>query len=314
MITNMKTQKVWFVTGASKGLGSTLVRRLLTEGYKVAATSRNADALREQVGYEGGDFLPLEVNLTDNSSVASAITEVVAKLGTIDVVVNNAGYGQLGTLEELTDEEARKNFDVNVFGSLNVIRNVMPIFREKKSGAFFNISSIAGFMGTFPGWGIYNATKFAVAGFTEALSAETKSLGVTATIVYPGYFKTNFLLQGSLLTAASPIAEYKEARDLEVIHNEQIIGNQPGDPEKAAAAFIRVAEMENRPLHLFLGSDSFGMAHGKIEALQQDLRAFEDISKSTDFNAQDAFYLSVQPGVLSGCTIIKAGDLNEVER
>ncbi len=281
----MKTQKVWFVTGASKGLGSTLVKRLLTEGYKVAATSRNADALREQVGYEGGDFLPLEVDLTDNLSVARAITEVVTKLGTIDVVVNNAGYGQLGTLEELTDEEARKNFDVNVFGSLNVIRNVMPVFREKKSGAFFNISSIAGFMGTFPGWGIYNATKFAVAGFTEALSAETKSLGITATIVYPGYFKTNFLLQGSLLTAASPIAEYKEARDLEVIHNEQIIGNQPGDPERAAAAFIQVAEMENRPLHLFLGSDSFGMAHGKIEAIQQDLRAFEDISKSTDFSA-----------------------------
>ena len=124
-----------------------------------------------------------------------------------------------------------------------------------------------------------------MAGFTEALSAETKSLGVTATIVYPGYFKTNFLLQGSLLTAASPIAEYKEARELEVIHNEQIIGNQPGDPEKAAAAFIEVAEMENRPLHLFLGSDSFGMAHRKIEALQQDLHAFEDISKSTDFNA-----------------------------
>lgn len=281
----MKTQKVWFVTGASKGLGSTLVKRLLTEGYKVAATSRNADALREQLGYKGGDFLPLEVDLTDNLSVARAITEVVAKLGGIDVVVNNAGYGQLGTLEELTDEEARKNFDVNVFGSLNVIRNVMPIFREKKSGAFFNISSIAGFMGTFPGWGIYNATKFAVAGLTEALSAETKSLGITATIVYPGYFKTNFLLQGSLLTAASPIAEYKEARDLEVIHNEQIVGNQPGDPERAAAAFIQVAEMENRPLHLFLGSDSFGMAHGKIEALQQDLRAFEDISKSTDFSA-----------------------------
>lgn len=280
----MKTQKVWFVTGASKGLGSTLVKRLLTQGYKVAATSRNVDALREQVGHEGEDFFPLEVNLTDNSSVAMAIADVLAKLGTIDVVVNNAGYGQLGTLEELSDEEARKNFDVNVFGSLSVIRNVMPIFREKKSGAFFNISSIAGFMGTFPGWGIYNATKFAVAGFTEALSAETKSLGITATIVYPGYFKTNFLLQGSLLTAANPIAEYKEARDLEVIHNEQIIGNQPGDPEKAAAVFIQVAEMENRPLHLFLGSDSFGMANSKIEGLQQDLHAFEDISKSTDFN------------------------------
>lgn len=279
----MKTQKVWFVTGASKGLGLSLVKRLLTEGYKVAATSRDAEALRTEVGYSGDDFLPLQVNLTDNTSVAEAITAIVAKFGTIDVVVNNAGYGQLGTLEELTDDEARKNFDVNVFGSLNVIRNVMPIFRARKSGAFFNISSIAGFLGTFPGWGIYNATKFAVAGFTEALSAEAKSLGVTATIVYPGYFKTNFLLQGSLHTAANPINDYKEARDLEVIHNEQVIGNQPGDPENAALAFIKVAEMEERPLHLFLGSDSFGMAQNKIEAVQKDLAAFESISKSTDF-------------------------------
>ncbi|WP_031530174.1 SDR family NAD(P)-dependent oxidoreductase [Dyadobacter crusticola] len=279
----METQKVWFVTGASKGLGLTLVKNLLSKGYKVAATSRDVETLRAEAGYAGNNFLPLRVDLTDNAAVKAAVAEIIAKLGGIDVVVNNAGYGQLGTLEELTDEEARQNFDVNVFGSLNVIRHVMPHFRDKKAGAFFNISSIAGFLGTFPGWGIYNATKFAVAGFTEALSAEASSLGVTATVVYPGYFKTNFLLQGSLHTAASPIAAYKEARDLEVLHNEQIVGNQPGDPEKAAAALIRVAEMENRPLHLFLGSDAFAMAHNKIEAVQNNLSAFEDLSKSTDF-------------------------------
>jgi NAD(P)-dependent dehydrogenase (short-subunit alcohol dehydrogenase family) len=281
----MKTQKVWFVTGASKGLGLTLVKRLLNEGYKVAATSRDLNTLCEEVGHHGDDFLPLELNLINNESVKEAVAGIVEKLGRIDVVVNNAGYGQLGTLEELSDEEARNNFDVNVFGSLNVIRNVLPYFRSQQLGAFFNISSIAGFLGTFPGWGIYNATKFAVAGFTEALSAETKSLGVTATIVYPGYFKTNFLLQGSLRTAEHPIEDYKEARALEVIHNKQIIGNQPGDPEKAAAALIKVAEMENRPLHLFLGSDSFGMAQNKIDAVQADLTAFEQVSKSTDFDA-----------------------------
>lgn len=279
----MKTQKVWLVTGASKGLGLTLVRHLLAGGYKVAATSRDAEALRSEIGHQGDGFLPLEVNLTSNTAVAEAVASIVAQFGTIDVVVNNAGYGQLGTLEELSDEEARENFDVNVFGSLNVIRNVMPVFREKRSGAFFNISSIAGFLGTFPGWGIYNATKFAVAGFTEALSAEVKSLGISATIVYPGYFKTNFLHQGSLRTAKHPIADFQEARDLEVIHNEKIIDNQPGDPENAAEAFIKVAEMEERPLHLFLGSDAFGMAHNKIEAVQKDLVAFETISKSTDY-------------------------------
>lgn len=279
----METKKVWLVTGASKGLGLTLVKRLLQEGYKVAATSRDAKSLREEVGADASTFLPLQVELTSNEAVAKAVADIIAALGTIDVVVNNAGYGQLGTLEELSDAEARQNFDVNVFGSLNVIRNVTPHFRAKKAGAFFNISSIAGFLGTFPGWGIYNATKFAVAGFTEALSAEVKSMGISATIVYPGYFKTNFLLKGSLRLAQQPIADYTEARELEVIHEQQIVGNQPGDPEKAAAALIKVAESGNLPLHLFLGSDSFGMAKGKIESLKEELAAYEAVSVSTDF-------------------------------
>lgn len=279
----MATKKVWFVTGASKGLGLALVKRLLAEGYKVAATSRNVQALQEEVNYSGDAFLPLQVDLNDTQAMADTVQQIGSQFGTIDVVVNNAGYGQLGTLEELSAEEARANFDVNVFGTLNVIRQVMPLFREKKAGAFFNISSIAGFLGTFPGWGIYNATKFAVVGLTEALSAETKSMGISATVVYPGYFKTNFLLQGSLRTAAHPIADYTEARELETVHNEHISGNQPGDPEKAAAAFIQVAEMDTKPLHLFLGSDSFAMANHKIEMLQQDLNAFERVSKSTDY-------------------------------
>jgi NAD(P)-dependent dehydrogenase (short-subunit alcohol dehydrogenase family) len=279
----METNKVWFVTGASKGLGLALVKQLLKTGYKVAATSRDSKALSEEVSQTNSAFLPLQVDLDSNEAVRKAIEQIIARFGTIDVVVNNAGYGQLGTLEELSDEEARHNFDVNVFGVINVVRNVMPVYRRQKSGIFFNISSIAGFTGAFPGWGIYNATKFAVAGLTEALSAEARSFGVSAIVVYPGYFKTNFLLQGSLRTANHPIPDYKDARDLETFHNEKIIGNQPGDPEKAATAIIRVAEMETKPLHLFLGSDSLGMANNKIEALQKDLKTFEEVSRSTDF-------------------------------
>lgn len=278
----MNTKKVWFVTGASKGLGLSLVKRLLKDGYKVAATSRTVDSLKKEVA-PGPDFLPLEADVTDEQSVRNAISKAIEFFGSIDVVVNNAGYGQLGTLEELSDREARQNFDANVFGVLNVMRNVLPHLRNKKSGHIINISSIAGFLGAFPGWGIYNATKFAVAGLTEAFSAEARSSGINATIVYPGYFKTNFLLKGSLRLAENPIAEYKEARDLEVVHDTKIIGNQPGDPEKAALAFIQLAESKNPPLHFFMGSDSLGMANTKIGILQSELAANEAISKSTDF-------------------------------
>lgn len=279
----MDTKKVWFVTGASKGLGLALVKKLLAEGYTVAATSRNSAALVKAVGQQSSAFLPLEVDLVNEESIRQALSQTIQTFGTIDVVVNNAGYGQLGTLEEVTDTEARRNFDANVFGLLNVIRNVMPHFRGKKSGHIINISSIAGFLGAFPGWGIYNATKFAVAGLTEALSVEAKSLGIKSTIVYPGYFKTNFLLKGSLHLTANPISDYKEARDLEHWHETQAIGNQPGDPEKAALAFIQLAETENPPLHFFMGSDSAGMARNKIEILQNELKATEALSKSTDF-------------------------------
>ena len=281
----MKTKKVWYVTGASKGLGLTLVKQLIKDGYSVAATSRNASDLDKEIG-SNPNFLSLGVEITNESSVRESIAKTLKKFGTIDVVMNNAGYGQLGTLEETSDAEARENFDVNVFGTLNVIRSVMSHFRKKKSGHIINISSIAGFLGGFPGWGIYNATKFAVAGLTEALAVEAKSHGITATIVYPGYFKTNFLKKGSLRLAKNPIADYKEARELEVIHDTQIIGNQPGDPERAAAAFIELAESKNPPMHLFLGSDSFNMAKAKIDTLLNELSTNEALSKSTDFAEQ----------------------------
>ena len=162
----MDAKKVWLVTGASKGLGLTLVKRLLATGYGVAATSRNALELEKAVGETTASFLPLQVDLMDEESVSSAINKIIDTFGTVDVVVNNAGYGQLGTLEELSDKEARRNFDANVFGSLNVIISVMPHFRSKKSGHIMHVSSIGGLLVTFPGWGIYCATTFAVVGFT----------------------------------------------------------------------------------------------------------------------------------------------------
>lgn len=275
----MNTQKIWLVTGASKGLGLSLVQKLLSEGYKVAATSRKLNDLNA----ETPDFLPLQVNLLNEQSIADAVAATINKFGKVDVLVNNAGYGQIGTLEELSDAEARANFDVNVFGSLNVIRAVMPHLRAQRSGAVFNISSVGGFTGNFPGWGIYCATKFAVAGFTESLSAEAKEFGVSATVVYPGYFRTNFLKEGSLTLPKNPIAEYSGARELEAAHVNNIDNNQAGDPDKAAAVLIQIAEQQERPLHLFLGQDSNDMAKLKIAAVEKDLAENEALGTSTGF-------------------------------
>lgn len=275
------TPQIWFVTGASKGLGLAQVQELLKEGHKVAATSRTMSALTAAVSAETDSFLPLEVNLSDEKSVGAAIAQTVEKWGRLDIVVNNAGYGQLGTLEELSDAEARANFEVNVFGLLNVTRAAMPQLRAQKSGHIFNIASIGGYNGGFAGWGVYCATKFAVAGLSESLAAEAAPFGVGVTIVYPGYFRTEFLDGGSLGLPKNPIAAYASARESEEFH-EGVKGNQPGDPHKAARVLIEVAAQENSPLHLFLGADAYQMAHQKIEQVQTDLGANQTLATATD--------------------------------
>ncbi|WP_128545445.1 oxidoreductase [Larkinella soli] len=279
----MENKKVWLVTGASKGLGLTLVTKLLAAGYRVAATSRNREALIRETGGPTSGFLPLQVDLVDEGSVRDAVAETLRHFGTIDVVVNNAGYGQVGTLEEMSDEEIRKNFDVNVFGLVNVIRHVMPHLRTRRSGHLFNIASIGGYFAGFPGWGSYCATKFAVVGLTESLAAEAGPFGVRATVVYPGYFRTQFLEEGSLTVSARQMAEYEEVRAIQHQHQTAINGNQPGDPEKAAEVLIQVAEAPQPPVHLFLGQDAYDMVEVKDTALHRDLEAWRKAATATAF-------------------------------
>ncbi|MCE6989944.1 oxidoreductase [Dyadobacter sp. CY323] len=279
----METQKVWFVTGASKGLGLVLVQKLLSNGIQVAATSRNVADLQAAAGDRTDLFLPLQVDLKSESSVQDAIEKTIGTFGKIDVVVNNAGYGLTGSVEELTDAEARENFDVNVFGTLNVIRKAMPHLRAQRSGHIFNISSIGGFTGDFPGFAIYCATKFAVNGLTESLAAEVKSFGIKVTVVEPGYFRTNFLTSGSLGIPQNEIADYKEVREMQKAHQFDINGNQPGDPGKAAEALIRISEETTPPLNLFLGQDAFDLAQAKIESISRDLDNWKSLTISTGF-------------------------------
>ncbi len=280
----MDNKKVWFVTGASKGLGLSLVKQLVQQGFSVVATSRNSDELRRAVNIESDNFLPLTVDLKTESSVGAAVETTIAQFGRIDVVVNNAGHGLVGSLEELTDQEARENFDVNVFGSLNVIRQVLPHLREQQSGQIINLSSIGGFLGTFPGFGIYCATKFAVEGFSESLSAEVKSFGINVTIVEPGYFRTDFLTAGSLGVPSRQIEAYATVRETQQAHQREINGNQPGDPQKAVTALIQLAAEANPPLHLFLGQDAYDLAYAKIEAVKNDLERWKHVTVSTGFD------------------------------
>lgn len=281
-MTTPKTNQTWFVTGASKGLGLTLVRQLLNRGYSVAATSRSLTELQQAVRPEDDRFLPLHMDLGDEASVQQAIQAAVARFGQLDVVVNNAGYGQLGALEELSDAESRRNFDVNVFGLLHVLRHATPQLRAQGHGRVFNIASIGGFFGDFPGWGIYCATKFAVAGLTASYAAEMREFGVQASVVYPGYFRTDFLTSGSLGTPAEPIEAYGAVRASQQQHQQQINGQQPGDPEKAAQVLIEVSQAEQQPLHLFLGADAHQLAEQQMQAVRQDMQQWQHLAAATD--------------------------------
>ena len=280
----MNSRKTWLITGASKGLGLILAKKLLAQGYNVVATSRTIDALKDAVGVQSTNFLPLAMNIVDEADVKQGLSEAIAHFGSIDVVVNNAGYGLMGGLEELSDSEARTNFDVNVFGSLNVIRQILPHLRAQKNGHIFNISSIGGFSGGFPAFGIYCATKFAVHGFTESLSHEVKPFGVNVSLVMPGYFRTNFLDEGSIVTPKLEIEEYVNVRAMQTAHQQSINTNQPGDPEKAAGVLITVAKEKDPAFHLFLGADAYETANQKITLIEKDMEIYRSLGTSTGFD------------------------------
>ena len=279
----MSTPKTWFVTGASQGLGLALVKRLLREGHQVAATSRNKEALAAAVGADSPAFLPLQVDLASDASVQQAIVHTISTFGRLDVVVNNAGYGIGGSIEELTDAETRQSFDVNVFGTLNVCRQVLAQLRQQGAGHIINISSIAALAGA-TGWAVYSATKAAVSAFTEILAQDVASFGIKATVVEPGGFRTNFLTAESLTMPQQPVAAYEDVRASHARYL-ALNGAQGGDPEKAAAALIQLAAEANPPLHLLLGQDAYQRATNKLDVLRQNFETWRPLTLSTGFEA-----------------------------
>lgn len=272
---------VWLVTGASRGLGAEIVKGALDAGHHVVATARKPDGITARFPDAGQALLALPLDVTDAAQAEVAVHDAVDRFGRIDVVVNNAGRGLLGAVEEASDAAVRAVYDTNVFGTLTVLRAVLPVLRRQRAGRIVNISSIGGFVGS-AGWGIYNSTKFAVEGFSEALAKELAPLGIAVTIVEPGYFRTDFLDSSSLDTEATVIADYAETAGATRTRAVGVNHAQPGDPAKAASAILRIAEADQPPLRIQLGHDSLTAVAGKLESVAAEQQAWQDLSIATD--------------------------------
>lgn len=275
--------KVWFITGASRGLGAGIAKAAIAAGDRVAATGRDPAVVQRALGGHG-DVLSLGLDVTDPASIAAALNAASAQFGHIDVLVNNAGYGHLGAFEESTPEEVRKQFDTNVFGLMEVTRAVLPVMRRQRSGHIINISSIGGVTG-FASCTLYGSSKFAVEGFSENLQYDVAPFGIHVTVVEPGFFRTDFLDQSSIRYTSNPVADYAEAsastRLAYTDHNHQ----QLGDPAKLGPALVQLVRTENPPLHLLLGSDAVKFAEDALARRHAEIAAWRHMSVSTDHAA-----------------------------
>ncbi|PIB35691.1 short-chain dehydrogenase/reductase [Reichenbachiella sp. 5M10] len=276
----MDTQKVWFITGASKGMGLEITKAVLSNGDKVIATSRNTDTLIEKIEEHEGNLLPIKLDITNEKEVEHAISKGIDEFGQIDVVVNNAGYNLLGNIEEISDAEFRKTMDVNVFAMTHIIRNVLPHLRKQKSGHIINTASMMGYM-SYPANGSYSASKYAVIGLSEALAQEVAPFGIKVSILAPGTFRTNFMNEDTLNVAQNKIEAYNLDKQVEQFTGYD--GKQLGNPKKLAEVVVKLAEMPNPPLHLPLGSDSYNAILEVRKNEKGEMEQWKALSSSTDF-------------------------------
>jgi NAD(P)-dependent dehydrogenase (short-subunit alcohol dehydrogenase family) len=278
---NMSTDpaRVWLITGASSGLGHALAEAVLERGERVVATARNRDSVAELEQRGSGRAVAASLDVTDAGQARAAVAAAVAAFGRIDVVVNNAGYGLFGALEELADDELRRQFETNVFGVLNVTRAALPQLRRQRSGHIVQISSLEGVAPALAGESAYAATKFAVEGLCEGLAKEVEHLGVHVTIVEPGPVRTDF--------AAGAVAKPPQSGDYDRSVGDalelfaQLAGNQPNDPARVAAGIIRAVDAERPPLRLALGAEAVDAIRDKLDGQRRELDAWEDVAFST---------------------------------
>src|SRR5262249_19917168 len=273
--------KVWFITGSSQVLGKETTKAALDRDDKVVATARNPKTIEGAFG-KHDRLLTLKLDVTSEQQAREAVDAALKQFGQIDVLVNNAGRGLVGAVEEVTAQEVRASFAVNVEGTLNVSRAALPSMRARKSGHILNLSSVGGFV-SWPGWGIYCATKFMVEGFSEAMQAELKPLGIKLTIVEPGPFRTDFLDASSLERTRNVISDYGETAGAARQWADSSHNAQPGDPAKAAAAMLRITEVENPPLRLQLGADCLAAVESKLDQVKAELNEGRVLAFSTVF-------------------------------
>lgn len=278
--------RTWFITGASRGFGALIAREALAGGDAVVATARDPSAVIARIG-QHPNLLALALDVTDEAQAHAAAKAAVERFGRIDVLVNNAGYGLLGAVEEASGAEVEALYRTNVFGLLAVTRAVLPHMRRQRSGRILNLSSVGG-LRSGPGFGVYCSTKFAVEGLTEALAAELAPLGVFATAVEPGYFRTDFLDATSLSVSPASIADYHDTAGAVRAHAAAVSHAQPGDPERLARVLVEFVEADNPPVRLPLGSDTAAATEAKAAQLLEVVNAWRSVAVSTDFPADEA--------------------------
>jgi NAD(P)-dependent dehydrogenase (short-subunit alcohol dehydrogenase family) len=272
--------KVWFITGCSTGFGKQLAKEVLQAGYKAVVTARNTNDVQDIISAYPNTSIAVKLDVTNVAEIKEAVEKAIQSFGTIDVLVNNAGIGYFGAIEESEEDEVRRMFEINFFGLANMTNAVLPILRKQKSGHIINIASIGGLV-SFPGVGFYNATKFAVDGLSESLAKEVAHLGIKVTVICPSGFRTDWAGR-SANNSKIVIDDYAPSAHANLNTIRKNSGNQPGDPVMAAKAIVMVVEAEKPPMRLLLGVGAMKGGRLKLESLKTDFDTWESVTVGAD--------------------------------